>query len=171
VSAFTGLADALDGLAEAIRPLSASTFTSREFSSSGSIGAHVRHCLDHAWALERGIALGQICYDHRERDTVVERDVRLAASRLRRASVRLGGICDALLDRPLTLVAQIDADGRTVRVGTTAGRELAFVISHTIHHSALVAVLLEHAEEAVPRRFGLAPTTPSNGGVSAACAL
>jgi uncharacterized damage-inducible protein DinB len=171
MSAFTALADALGELADAIRPLSALAFTAREFSSSGSIGAHVRHCLDHAWALERGIAIGQICYDHRERDTVVERDVQLAVSRLRRASVRLGGITDALLDRPLTLVAQIHADGRTVRVETTAGRELAFVISHTVHHSALIAVLLEHADEAVPMRLGLAPTTPTGVGASPACAL
>jgi uncharacterized damage-inducible protein DinB len=170
MSAFEALADALGHLAEAIRPLSARSFTSRAFSSSGSIGAHIRHCLDHAWALERGVATGEICYDHRQRDTVVERDPQLAVSRLGRARVRLGGITDALLDRPLTLVATTNADGRTIRVGTTAGRELAFVITHTIHHGALIAVLLEHADERVPSRLGLAPTTPSVVGVSAACA-
>jgi uncharacterized damage-inducible protein DinB len=58
------------------------------------------------------------------------------------------------------LVAQIHADGRSIRVPTTAGRELAFVISHTIHHSALIAVLLEHADWDVPPGLGLAPTTP-----------
>ena len=164
MSAFTALADALGDLADAIRPLSAASFTTRDFSSSGSIGAHVRHCLDHAWALERGIAIGEICYDRRERDTVVERDPELAVSRLRRARVRLGGISDELLDRPLTLVAQTHADGRSIRVRTTAGRELAFVISHTIHHSAVIAILLEQADEIVPLRFGLAPTTPNSVG-------
>jgi uncharacterized damage-inducible protein DinB len=169
MTAFAALADALKQLADAVRPLTEREFTSRDFSSSGSIGAHVRHCLDHAWALERGIAIGQICYDHRERDTVVERDPVLAVSRLRRAMVRLGGIGDHLLDRPLTLVAQTHADGRMVRVGTTVGRELAFVISHTIHHSALIAVLLEHADHDVPARFGLAPTTLTPNG-EAVCA-
>ena len=164
MTAFAALADALGDLADAIRSLSPASFTSRNFSSSGSIGAHIRHCLDHAWALERGIATGEICYDHRVRDTVVERDPQLAVSRLRRARARLGGISDALLDRPLTLVAQTHPDGRSVRVRTTAGRELAFVISHTIHHSALIAILLEQADEAVPWRFGLAPTTPNSVG-------
>jgi uncharacterized damage-inducible protein DinB len=164
MSAFAALADVLGQLADAIRPLSAASFTSRDFSSSGSIGAHVRHCLDHAWALERGIATGEICYDYRERDTVVEREPQLAVSRLCRARVRLGGISDALLDRPLTLVAQTHADGRSVRVRTTAGRELAFVITHTVHHSALIAILLEHADEGIPMRFGLAPTTPNTVG-------
>ena len=161
MSAFAALADALGELADAIRPLPADAFATRRFASSGSIGAHVRHCLDHAWALERGIAIGEICYDHRERDTVVERHKDLAVSRLTRASARLGGVSDGLLDKPLTLLAQTHADGRTVRVATTAGRELAFVISHTIHHCALIAVLLEHAEQAVPDRFGIAPTTPT----------
>jgi uncharacterized damage-inducible protein DinB len=161
MTAFAALGDTLGRLADAIRPLDDEEFTARDFAASGSIGAHVRHCLDHAWALERGIATRVVCYDHRERSTVVENDRALAVSRLRRAQTRLGGISDSLLDRPLTLVSQIHEDGRTVRVGTTAGRELAFVISHTVHHSALVAVLLEHAHHSVPHRFGLAPTTPA----------
>jgi uncharacterized damage-inducible protein DinB len=57
-------------------------------------------------------------------------------------------------------VSQIHDDGRTVRAATTVGRELAFVINHTVHHSALVAVLLEQAGRVRPARFGLAPTTP-----------
>jgi uncharacterized damage-inducible protein DinB len=174
MTAFAALADTLRALAGAIRPLTDEAFTAREFFASGSIGAHVRHCLDHAWALERGIAIGEICYDHRERDTVVERDCELAGSRLGRAAVRLGGIADDQLDRPVTLIAQMHADGRTIRAGTTVGRELAFVISHTIHHSALVAVLLEHADRDVPERFGLAPTTPGlrqrSGQAEASCA-
>jgi len=160
MTAFAALGGALRQLAEAISPLTETEFAARAFFSSGSIGAHVRHCLDHAWALERGIAIGEICYDHRERNTVVERDPVLAVSRLRRATVRLGGMGDYLLDRPLTLIAQLDEEGRAVRVGTTVGRELAFVVSHTVHHGALVAVLLEHAHHAAPRRFGLAATTP-----------
>ena len=50
-----------------------------------------------------------------------------------------------------------------MRTRTTVARELAFVVSHTIHHSALVAVLLEHGSRRVPARFGVAPTTPSTG--------
>lgn len=160
MTAFSALADTLRELADVVRPLTVAEFTRRSLRSSGSLGAHVRHCLDHAWALERGIATGEICYDHRQRDTVVERDPQLACSRLRRAAMRLGGISDALLERPLALTAQLHADGRCVRVPTTAGRELAFVINHTVHHAALVAVLLEHEHAEVPAGFGYAPTTP-----------
>jgi hypothetical protein len=157
---FHALADTLDRLGDAIRPLTVDEYVSRELRSSGSIGAHVRHCLDHVCALEGGIVAGEICYDHRERDTIVERDPYLGASRLRRASFRVRQIDRGLLERSLTLIAQLSAGGPVVRVPTTVGRELAFVVSHTIHHSALVAVLLERAERHVPARFGLAPTTP-----------
>lgn len=157
---FSALADTLDRLGGAIRPLTVDEYTSRELRSSGSIGAHVRHCLDHVCALECGIVAGEVCYDHRERNTIVERDPYLGASRLRRASVRVRQMESSLIERPLMLIAQLREGGPLVRVQTTIGRELAFVISHTIHHSALIAVLLERATREVPARFGLAPTTP-----------
>ena len=160
MTAFRALADTLDRLGDAIRPLTVDEYTFRELRSSGSIGAHVRHCLDHVCALEGGIVAGEVCYDHRERDTIVEREPDLGASRLRRASFRVRHIDGGLVERPLMLVAQLSAGGPVVRVPTTVGRELAFVVSHTIHHSALIAVLLERANRDVPARFGLAPTTP-----------
>jgi uncharacterized damage-inducible protein DinB len=160
MAAFEALAVTLRQLKAVIRPLARAEYTRREVNASGSIGAHVRHCLDHVCALERGIATGEISYDHRTRDTVIEHDPELAAARLTRAISRVGRIGDYLLERPMTLVAQIDGTGQRLRVPTSIGRELAFVISHTIHHSAMIAVLLEHTGHDVPDRFGLAPTTP-----------
>ena len=161
MTAFRALADTLSRLADAIRPLTVDEYSARDSKSSGSIGAHVRHCLDHVSALECGVVSGHICYDDRERNTVVERDPRLGVSRLRRASARLSQYPDGLLERSLVLATQIADDGRSIRVESTVGRELAFVISHTIHHSALIAVLLERSEHDVPARLGLAPSTPA----------
>jgi len=160
MTAFRALAETLSHLADAIRPLTVDEYAARELKSSGSIGAHVRHCLDHVAALECGVVTGHICYDRRERNTVVEHDPRLGRSRLRRASARLSQYGDSLLDRSVALVTQIADDGRSIRIASTVGRELAFVISHTIHHSALIAVLLEQSEHEVPLRLGLAPSTP-----------
>jgi uncharacterized damage-inducible protein DinB len=161
VTGFDALSDTLRRLGAAIRPITAHEFTARPFAASGSIGEHVRHCLDHVAALERGIATGEVCYDHRARNTVVERAPALAMSRIVRAAARLGALGDELLQRRLTLTAQVHDDGRMVRTTTTVGRELAFVISHTIHHSAIVAVLLERAGQVRPSRLGIAPTTPA----------
>jgi uncharacterized damage-inducible protein DinB len=165
VSAFAALASTLDQLADAVQLVTPDEYSRRDLKASGSIGAHVRHCLDHVTAFERGIATGELCYDHRERDTVVERDPMLGVSRLRRTVLRLGGIGDYLLDRPMLLTATIADEGTTVRVATSVGRELAFVVSHTIHHNALVAVLMERMRLEVPARFGVAPTTPQDSRV------
>jgi uncharacterized damage-inducible protein DinB len=159
MKAFGSLSTTLDQLADAIRPLTTNEYTARDWRTSGNIGAHVRHCLDHVSALEYGMVTGDVCYDRRERNTVVELDPRLGHSRLRRASARFSAYGDRLLEQPVTLIAQIGSDGASIRVPSTSGRELAFVISHTIHHSALIAVLLEHAGRDVPDRVGLAPTT------------
>ena len=160
MAAFQALASTLRQLADVIRPLTRAEYVRREFNASGSIGGHVRHCLDHVCALECGIATGELSYDHRTRNTVIEHNPEFAVARLRRTISRIGGIADDLLDRPLMLVAQIDEDGHTVSVPTSIGRELAYAVSHTIHHSAIVAVLLEHAGHRFPGRFGMAPTTP-----------
>lgn len=165
MTAFQALADTLRRLADAIRPLTVDEFAARDLRSSGSIGAHVRHCLDHVAALEQAIVTGELSYDRRQRNTVVERDPELARSRLMRASARAGGFAAALVHRPLRAVMQIGDDGASIATTTTVGREVAFVISHTVHHSAMIAVLLEQSNHDVPYRLGVAPTTPA-----AACA-
>jgi hypothetical protein len=85
---------------------------------------------------------------------------------LHRATTRIAGLDDRLLGRSLTLRAQVGEGRQAVRVPTSIGRELAFVISHTIHHGALIAVLLERAGLEAPPRLGMAPTTPDNPELS-----
>jgi hypothetical protein len=46
-----------------------------------------------------------------------------------------------------------------VHVETTVGREFAFVLSHTVHHNALIAVIAKLLGVQVPERFGYAPST------------
>ncbi len=159
--AFQVLAGALDDLAAAIRPLTTSEFTRRTRATSGSIGGHVRHCLDHVEALERAIVRGACCYDDRVRGTAVEDSVATACARLAASRMRLAALDPALLAAPLALTARIDAQGASVQSPTTVAREVLFVISHTVHHAALIGVLLDDLGRSWPERFGLAPTTPA----------
>ena len=128
---------------------------------SGSIGAHVRHCLDHVTAFLDGVSSGVLSYDRRVRNTRLETDRQAAVQQLRALTAALLDLPAAVLDRPLRLDTQLDASGTACAVLTTAGRELAFVISHTIHHNATMGVLLSEAGVVLPQRFGYAPTTPS----------
>lgn len=160
MNAFDVLAAALDDLARVIRPLTIDQFTRRDRLTSGSIGSHVRHTVDHVEALERALVRGVCCYDDRVRGTAVENDPAGACARLRACQLRLRGLDPELLQTPLSLAAQLDVQGTTVRAMTTVAREVTFVLSHTIHHAALIAVLLEDLGHEGPDRFGLAPTSP-----------
>jgi uncharacterized damage-inducible protein DinB len=65
------------------------------------------------------------------------------------------------LDEPIEVAAITSTDGHAVMGWSTLARELAFVLSHTIHHQAIVALLLEQqGVSAGDDRFGYAPTTP-----------
>lgn len=161
MTAFDVLAATLDDLARAVRPLTAGQFSRRDRATSGSIGGHVRHCLDHVEALERAIGRDLCCYDERVRGTAVEDDPMLACARLAASRLRLRALDPALLRQPLALSARLTGDGLKVQAPTSVAREVAFVISHTVHHAALIAVLLEDMGQARPDRFGLAPSTPT----------
>ena len=126
---------------------------------SGSIGQHVRHCLDHVSALVAAMYGDELSYDRRARGTTVENEPGLAADEISRLVSRLERQATVLLDRPLTLWSLLDANGSAVAIRTTVGREIAFVIQHTIHHCALIAVLLEWQGGRVPPNFGVAPST------------
>lgn len=158
----TALVRLLDQLAGMIESLDDETYAARPAGRpSGSIGAHVRHSLDHVAAFLDGLSFGAFSYDRRLRGTDVEAS-RLAA--LERLAALTGAVLDldpGVLQRPLRLDVQLDLRGEGCSVLTTGGRELAFVISHTIHHNATMGVLLSERGARLPERFGLAPATPA----------
>lgn len=126
---------------------------------SGSVGEHVRHCLDHVGVFATARAARYISYDHRSRSTSEETD-RLAA--LRRIDTLLDELVtttDDALARPLVVEALLHADGIPLMGESSLARELAFVVHHTIHHFAVIALLLDRQGVAVPARFAHAPST------------
>jgi hypothetical protein len=145
-AAFGALAAVLDDLAAVVVGLDTVEYADSGIAGlSGSVGSHVRHVLDHVRAFETGIASGLVDYEARVRDTALEQDGGLALAALGSARRRLGERSDA------------------VRSRAAVGRELAFVLSHTIHHSAVIALLLHRIapRPGLPARFGLAPGTPA----------
>jgi uncharacterized damage-inducible protein DinB len=129
--------------------------------TSGGIGGHVRHCLDHIGALVEATRTGICEYDRRQRGTDVETCRAVAARRIVELCERLTAFDSSLLDDPLLVETQIDPKGAMILTRSSVCREVAFVISHTIHHNAIVAQLMRARGESVGERFGLAPATPS----------
>jgi len=126
---------------------------------ASSIGGHIRHSLDHYTALLNGVRDGHLNYDRRERGTDVERSRGAALETIRALQHRLRGLGPIDDTAPLRLSVLVSADGVPVEVLTTLERELAFVLSHTIHHNSLLAVMAGLLGVGVPARFGYAPST------------
>lgn len=124
-----------------------------------SIGGHVRHCLDHVAALVAALRTGSLDYDHRERGTPIETDrwaARAAIGSLIE-KVRMSAPLDP--DRPIAVPVLVCADADPVTVYSSFGRETAYVISHTIHHAALIGAMVDTLGGRLPERFGYAPST------------
>jgi hypothetical protein len=127
-----------------------------------SIGAHVRHCLDHVRALMAAIGTGDLDYDQRDRGTAIVTDRAAALAAIKLLRNRLANLSDDVIDQPLRLSVLMTCDGVPFRFETTAGREMAYVLSHTIHHNALIDTMVKTLGGWLPERFGYAPATPAH---------
>jgi uncharacterized damage-inducible protein DinB len=151
----------LEELAAVLRPLSQTAYTATPFPAvSSSIGQHVRHVLDHVACVCGAASDEMLSYDRRERGTSLEADVNAALDAIRKLKCALAALESRCEHAPVTLTTTVARETEPVRVGSTLGRELLFVISHTVHHQALIALLLSAAGRSVPEAFGFAPSTP-----------
>ena len=152
------LLDELDSLLPKSRPMWYRARFATEV--SGSIGEHVRHCLDHVSALLAADSSTTLSYDRRQRGTTVETDPAEGVRQILQLKRGLEAWSTRSLDETIRVTSMISPSGAAVTGWSTIARELAFVVSHTIHHQAIIGVLLAIHGHAVPDRFGHSPSTP-----------
>lgn len=128
-------------------------------SLSGSIGEHVRHCLDHVAVLANAPDARCISYDDRTRATADETMRGAAMARIEALVAALAAIGDEALDCTITVNALLHQNGDRLRGASSVAREVLFVTHHTIHHFAVIALLLDRLGVEVPARFAHAPAT------------
>lgn len=159
--AVLALRERLEELTHVVRALAPEAYRARPSRVSGSVGEHVRHVLDHVSSLLAGDPSSVLSYDQRLRGTAVETEPRAAVRELARLDAALEQWGDRSLDESVAVAALLCRNGRSITGRSTLARELAFVMSHTIHHQAIVALLLEQQGAPVPGgAFGYAPATP-----------
>ncbi|MEZ4459646.1 MAG: hypothetical protein R3E66_07915 [bacterium] len=151
------LASAIEQGAALLQTLDDGQFTKR-FGNSSSIGAHHRHVLEYANLLVDGLEQGRVDYDARERNVLIETNREAAIAATRRLCERIRGIHGESLLAPIE-VAHCTSMTSDCAVQSTGAREFLFVLSHVIHHWALVRYLLEAQELEVPATFGFMPST------------
>jgi uncharacterized damage-inducible protein DinB len=126
---------------------------------NSSIGLHVRHCLDHVRSLLGAIETGDLNYDQRDRGTAIESDRAAALTSIKSLRNRLSNLGDDVIEQSLRLSVLMTCDGVPFHFQTSVGREMAYVLSHTIHHNALVGTMVKTLGGWLPDRFGYAPAT------------
>lgn len=121
-------------------------------------GRHFRHIIEHYHRLLEGYT-NRVNYDNRTRGTVVEREVKAAVSEIRHIIDQLEYFYShpELLKRKLEVCSNT-GDLETGEAFTTSSvnRELQFLLSHTIHHYALISFILKSENISVPAYFGKA---------------
>lgn len=152
----------LQQAAALLRDLSDETYGKPAPLAFGSgLGVHLRHCLEHYESFLGGMKSGAIDYDARARDARVERDRWHALHRLEALIAALRELAFGNDEERLLKVKQDCNSNETAPAWSrsTLARELQFLVSHTVHHYALIAVILRLHGFEPHADFGVAPST------------
>ena len=124
-----------------------------------TVGAHVRHTLDHFRAALAGLEDTPVAYDHRERDTNVAGSPAGALEELASLQGAITEMKPTDADRDVTIRVMLSGDGCCCDLSTTLGRELAFAAHHGVHHNAMIKAICAEIGVETPEGFGKAPST------------
>lgn len=126
---------------------------------TSSVGMHLRHNIGHFTAFFDGLDVRRIDYECRERNTMIEESREVAAEQIRKYMLQL----DALRSHEeITLEVREESEAGVLHrdwLPSSLGRELQFLLGHTVHHNALIAMIAHGRGVALPASFGVAPST------------
>lgn len=120
---------------------------------NASIGEHMRHIIELLGLLVDNYHIGSINYDKRKRDIILQTDKKEAIKILEKYRSEIDKP-----NRSLSLTHNCFSDTETLE--TNYFRELLYNLEHSIHHQALIKVVLYHLPHIkIPNSFGIAPST------------
>ena len=143
-----------------IERLDPALYAGRDEPPGRGVGAQFRHALDHYTSLLAGIGSRVIDYDLRERDPRLETHADAAMLRIVELTDQLARLDRADLDHAAVLRTGADEAPEGFETSPSSlRRELHFLLSHTVHHYALIAMILARHGVEVEPDFGVAPST------------
>jgi len=125
---------------------------------SSAIGTHVRHIIERFGCLLDGMVSGLVDYDARARSAALELDAELALACLQDLCARLASL-ESDAGKTLQVSETVDENLPPVVLSSTLERELLSLVSHTIHHLAIIALLARSTGVVLPEEVGKAPST------------
>ena len=127
---------------------------------SSSIGAHIRHILDRFHCFFAGLADASIDYDARKRDREIEQNLEAATFALASVARRIVQLRESAFGNELISVKEsVLPSSPAVDISSTLERELMGLITHSIHHLAIIALLAKSFGHQLDSDFGKAPST------------
>ena len=141
-----------------------------KLSPRGSVGGHLRHCLDFYQSFLFGIDRARVDYNVRERDSLSEREPQHALQRIEMIITGLRSM--SRTNQTTSLLVSTETNDKSLQgwCSSSVVRELEFLQSHTIHHYSLIAMLLRLQGVEPGEEFGVAPSTSEYWREQAACA-
>ncbi len=135
------------------------------------VGQHLRHCLEHYESFLAGRQSGKIDYDSRARDVRLETDRQYALAHIAAIIAALRQLDEEDEDRHVQVKQESSAAHEAVPAwsASTVLRELQFLVSHTVHHYALIAMILRMHGFEPHADFGVAPSTLKHRHTLQAC--
>lgn len=136
------------------------SYNNGKYFKSG-IGRHFRHIVEHYTSLINGYT-EKINYDLRDRDLNLEINRKATISTLRNIidSIETFELNPELIDKTIKVKSNEGVgEGDSPWSVSSIRRELQFLVSHTVHHYALIGLILKTMAIPVPDNFGVAPST------------
>jgi hypothetical protein len=124
--------------------------------SDKTIGQHVRHIIEMFQCLEIGYESGEVDYDSRKRNVLIETDKTYASELLKNIEQHISS-----KNKSLFLVTNYnDLQEEPEKIGTNYFREIAYNLEHTTHHMALIRIgLQEIGNISIDESYGVATST------------
>lgn len=125
--------------------------------NDSTIGQHVRHILEFYICLSEGFGSGMVDYDRRKRNMSTQNDPNYAVIILDDL-ISTFSVADV---KDSSLTNMIEFNGVTISTDSSVGREMVYLIEHSIHHYAIIGIALrlcfKHID--IPQNFGVAHST------------
>jgi uncharacterized damage-inducible protein DinB len=148
----------LQRLSLTIGSLTNTQYTWQLNESSSSTGKHIRHIIDHYTCFFSSLERACINYDNRARADIVETKTHRAQEELSKVILQLGKL-DPRQTNTLRVYLSATPDKEPEPADSSLPRELLFLQSHTIHHMAVIQLILDSLGVSVDSGFALAPST------------
>jgi uncharacterized damage-inducible protein DinB len=130
------------------------------YNKSG-VGKHFRHIIEHYFSFLNPVGR-LIDYDARERDLRLETDRSFMIEAMESVITGLNKLNDtpSVLDTPFEIRSNEGIGEENSPLSSSSlRRELQFLISHTVHHYALIGLILQTLGIQPAPDFGVAPST------------